>query len=283
MWVLVTGVMVAFGGAIAAGSATTSGSNVFYACLKSGSIVAGTFRVNTPAPCPGGSVLVQWTENGVQGPEGPQGPQGPEGPAGGIGPQGPEGPAGGIGPQGPEGPAGEIGPQGPEGPEGDIGPQGPKGDKGDKGEPGSGIASLADLDGATCETSGQAGTLVTSVDNAGGVTIKCDPVLSKLTVNVSYQPFVNTVCHYEGTLIQREYCTAGITAGSGSVTVTDGTDSFTCGWPGLTTCTYFFPSDAVVTVTASGTSSTTTTFTMDADKTFNWFFPGSAFGGCGPC
>src|SRR5689334_19904084 len=76
-----------FGGMVVAQAATTAPtSNTFYACLKTGSLVAGSLSVNTPPNCGGGSTLVQWNQNGLQG---AQGPTGPTGPAGATGPQGP--------------------------------------------------------------------------------------------------------------------------------------------------------------------------------------------------
>jgi Collagen triple helix repeat (20 copies) len=74
--------------------------------------------------------------------------------------QGPAGPAGVAGPAGPQGPAGSAGPAGPQGPKGDAGPAGPAGPAG---------AGLA------CTYPGGAtGSVNTSTDNQGNVTLTCD-------------------------------------------------------------------------------------------------------------
>src|SRR4051794_39063959 len=97
---------LAFGGIVVAHAVDSAMSNTYYACLKSGSLVAGSLSVNKTPNCGGGGTLVSWNEDGPQGATGPQGPVGATGP---IGPQGPVGPQGPTGPTGPSGPKGDRG------------------------------------------------------------------------------------------------------------------------------------------------------------------------------
>lgn len=85
-----------------------------------------------------------------------------------IGTQGPKGDPG------PAGPAGDTGPAGPAGPAGPTGPAGPKGDPGPQGPAGPGIASITDLNGVTCTTSGgNSGTISVSIGSGNAVTLTC--------------------------------------------------------------------------------------------------------------
>jgi hypothetical protein len=86
--------------------------DTFYACAKSGRIIADTVRVNQAPRCASGAVVVSWNQGGPTGPTGPTGPAGPTGPTGPLGPTGATGatgPAGSVGPMGPAGPAGSAG------------------------------------------------------------------------------------------------------------------------------------------------------------------------------
>lgn len=73
-------------GAVGAGTAipiamAQDEGDVFYACQKHNSLIAGTLRVDEAPTCSGGATLVSWNESGPIGPQGPPGPPGPAGPA----------------------------------------------------------------------------------------------------------------------------------------------------------------------------------------------------------
>ncbi len=109
---------------------------------------------------------------GPPGPAGPAGAQGASGERGAAGPQGPAGAAGAQGAVGPQGPKGSDGPSGPAGPAGPAGPTGPQGPKGDPGS-GGGLASFADLEGLSCTTGVESGTIAITFDAAGQATFTC--------------------------------------------------------------------------------------------------------------
>lgn len=260
-------------GGTLAGADTTS--RTFYACMKGGSLLQGTLKLDVAPSCPSGSQLVQWD---AQGPTGIQGPQGPAGPAGPVGPQGPQGPQGAtgatgeVGPQGLKGETGEAGPQGIQGPQGEQGDKGDPGEQGPKGDPGSGIANLSDLTGVPCDGPIGTGTLTSSIDASNVVTLKCEP--SGFALHVAIAVDQKFVCEFWGCF--------PVLDGEGRVDVTDGVHSFTCGpIPGggngaVANCDFYFAENAEVTITATGSTSTTQTVTMSSDQSFSWTFSNPA-------
>ena len=87
------GVVIGLGGASLLGAvALAQGDNdVFYACERHGSLIPGSLAVNAAPACSGGSTLIEWNSQGVQGPQGEQGEQGPQGLQGSQGEAGPQG------------------------------------------------------------------------------------------------------------------------------------------------------------------------------------------------
>jgi hypothetical protein len=185
-------------------------NNVYRACVLKG---VGQVRLidkslpstNPMSHCTANETEVSWNQAGQPGPPGPQGTKGDPGPAGTNGNNGTDGKdgqsvttapepagrncaAGGVqltavnglsyvcngerGPQGDRGPQGESGAQGPKGDQGATGPQGPPGPGG------TGLTSLADLNGLPCTlppTSTPGVVRVTvGPDPGGAISLKCD-------------------------------------------------------------------------------------------------------------
>jgi hypothetical protein len=163
--------------ALASGDET---AHVFYACVKSGSIIPGSVVVDVAPNCHGGAEQVSWSTAESTPPAGTQGPAGPTGPTGATGPTGPTGttgslgPTGAIGPTGLQGIDGQIGSTGPtgstgsEGPTGAIGPTGASGSAGTAGSTGpTGSAGPTGATGAT-GAAGAAGTTISGLVTAAG-------------------------------------------------------------------------------------------------------------------
>jgi Collagen triple helix repeat (20 copies) len=145
---------LAIGGNAAYGAVASSGpvssAGVVTACYTNAEVNGSHVVVLQDAgtTCPKGTTAVSWNE---QGPAGPPGPQGIQGAKGATGPAGPTGAAGATGSPGPQGATGATGAQGPQGPAGPAG---------------AGLACTY--------PGGGTGTVQTSTNTAGDVTLTCN-------------------------------------------------------------------------------------------------------------
>jgi hypothetical protein len=135
------------GAAIASGP--VDGAGAIHGCWTNAAVNGTHVLVlqDAGSACPKGTTAISWNQKG---------------PAGATGPAGPAGPAGKAGDAGPQGPKGDTGAQGPAGADGATGPAGPQGPQGAAGG------------GLSCTyPGGGTGTVVTSTDTDGNVTLTC--------------------------------------------------------------------------------------------------------------
>ena len=239
------------GAAIAGGPVDSSG--VIHGCWTNGAINGTHVFVLQDAgtTCPKGTTAISWNQQGPAGPQGTTGPAGPAGPAGAVGAAGPQGPTGPPGAKGDTGDTGAQGPPGNDGAPGPAGSAGPPGPQGPAGPPGS--ASLDSMIGTPCDVgTPSAGTLnVAYTPQANGtstVTIVCgqsSPEALNVTIGVG-PPIPDCP-------VVSPSCTTFIT-GQGQVTSQPG--SINCTQNGGT-CTDTYPSETVVTLTATPNAGST--------------------------
>lgn len=123
-------------------AATTTSTQQYTGCLRSGQLTNVNVGTSPTTACAKGAVMITWNQAG---PTGATGAQGAAGLAGAAGVAGPGGPQGAAGPAGAPGPTGAAGEPGSAGLQGGVGSAGPKGDRGAQGPAGvSGGLSCAD-------------------------------------------------------------------------------------------------------------------------------------------